>query len=267
MFDDRKKQGITCGAVVLASLVLTAGAIADDGNRFGETVDVRVINIEVVVTDAGGQRVPGLGPDDLRLLVDGKPASIEYFTEIRNAAAVFADGQIEGAGPPPPAALPADAEEAMPTNILVFVDEVFPEPLDRNRALRGLEGALDGLGPADQVAVVAYAGDRLELLSDWTGSETALRSVLSNAAKRSTGGYMRRFEMRLGALGEKGSMSEIPMVPVVFRSAGPPGPNSVSRFKGTIELRKGAHDIVVTAYDPLGDRLLARRIHVAPTDR
>ena len=78
-------------------------------------------------------------------------------------------------------------------------------------------------------------------------------------------GYETRLEMRLGALSEKGSMSEIPMVPVVFRSGGPPGPDSVSRFKGTVELRKGAHDIVVTAYDPLGDRLLARRVRVEPT--
>jgi len=39
---------------------------------FGETIDVRVVNVEVVVTDGSGNRVNGLKPADFHLKVDGK---------------------------------------------------------------------------------------------------------------------------------------------------------------------------------------------------
>ena len=38
----------------------------------GETIDVRVVNVEAVVTNPSGQRVPGLSTADFRLLVDGR---------------------------------------------------------------------------------------------------------------------------------------------------------------------------------------------------
>ena len=49
---------------------------------FVEVLDVRVVNVEVVVTDRKGNRVQGLHPDDFSLLVDGEETSIDYFSEI-----------------------------------------------------------------------------------------------------------------------------------------------------------------------------------------
>src|SRR5579864_1876227 len=43
------------------------------GPLFGETIEVRVVNVEAVVTDKKGNRVPDLKPEDFRLKVDGKP--------------------------------------------------------------------------------------------------------------------------------------------------------------------------------------------------
>ena len=48
----------------------------------GATIDVRVVNVEAVVTAASGQRVPGLSAADFRLLVDGREVPVEYFAEI-----------------------------------------------------------------------------------------------------------------------------------------------------------------------------------------
>lgn len=50
---------------------------------FGEVLDVRVINLEVVVTDKAGTPINGLDTSDFRLLVDGEEMSIDYFTEVR----------------------------------------------------------------------------------------------------------------------------------------------------------------------------------------
>ena len=67
-------------AVALAgSLVLAAGLAAapspapesPQSSPFGEEIDVRVVNVEVVVTDGKGERVTGLSPRDFTLTVDG----------------------------------------------------------------------------------------------------------------------------------------------------------------------------------------------------
>ncbi|MFY9825785.1 MAG: hypothetical protein WAM82_30705, partial [Thermoanaerobaculia bacterium] len=41
-------------------------------SSFGESIDVRVVNVEAVVTNRKGGRVPGLTAADFRLLVDGR---------------------------------------------------------------------------------------------------------------------------------------------------------------------------------------------------
>ncbi|MYJ24076.1 MAG: hypothetical protein F4080_00670 [Holophagales bacterium] len=61
--------------IVLAGLVLM-GAVGlaqqeDLPAVFSEVIDVRVVNIEVVVTDRDGNRVHGLTASDFELLVDG----------------------------------------------------------------------------------------------------------------------------------------------------------------------------------------------------
>src|SRR5690349_13266124 len=55
---------------------------------FGEQIDVRVVNVEVVVTDKQGNRVAGFTPEDFRLKVDGKVVPVEYFNEVRGGSAI-----------------------------------------------------------------------------------------------------------------------------------------------------------------------------------
>ena len=75
---------------------------------FGESIDVRVVNVEAVVTDRDGNRVTGLKPGDFRLRVDGKEVPVEYFSEVH-------DGQRPRRRPSPqPAARPRPAGRAPP---------------------------------------------------------------------------------------------------------------------------------------------------------
>src|SRR5688572_28844226 len=53
-----------------------------------EQIDVRVVNVDVVVTDRQGHRLPGLTRDDFQLFEDGKPVEIAYFSR-------YADGRME----------------------------------------------------------------------------------------------------------------------------------------------------------------------------
>src|SRR5947199_10133413 len=56
----------------------------------GETIDVRVVNVEAVVTGGSGERVRGLTAGDFRLLVDGREVPVEYFAEVGEGASVTA---------------------------------------------------------------------------------------------------------------------------------------------------------------------------------
>ena len=123
----------------LAVLVLlTAPALAqtvpDQTPGFGDVVDVRVINLEVVVTE-DGRRVEGLGPGDFQLLVDGEEAPIEFFSEVRNGWAVAGD-QAPAESSAGTYAVPAlEPGESVGTRYLVFIDDYFSVPSYRNRVL------------------------------------------------------------------------------------------------------------------------------------
>jgi len=150
---------------------------------FGETIDVTVVDVQAVVTDPRGRRVTGLGPDDFRVLVDGEPVPIAFFDEVREGRVVAAEGTADRAGAPArPAALAAG--EAAPASYLVFVDDYFGVPRDRNLVLDRLADQLSALGPGDRVAAVAFDGDRLDLLFGWTGDREEIARGLAAAKKR-----------------------------------------------------------------------------------
>jgi len=145
---------------------------------FSETIDVRVVNVEVVVTDRQGNRVQGLKPPDFELLVDGKPTPIDYFTEIE-------DGLALGARNGDMAAVPSvDPNAPVGTNFLIFIDDLFSIERDRNRVLDRLANDIGELGPADRIAAVAYDGQTVETLTAWTKSAGQFKDAMDRARSR-----------------------------------------------------------------------------------
>ncbi|MGE5233015.1 MAG: VWA domain-containing protein [Acidobacteriota bacterium] len=183
-------------AAIAAVTALPAGAQAPAGT-FGETLEVRVVNIEVVVVDRAGNRVTGLGPQDFKLLVDGKPVPIEYFTEVRGGGAVAASA-APGTGLAPTQGVPALAPGgAVGTSYLVFIDDLFSITRDRDRVLESLRRDVAQLGPEDRMAIVAYNGRRLEMLSSWSQSVAVLDRALRKASERPAFGLQRLAELRI----------------------------------------------------------------------
>ena len=159
---------------------------------FGEIVDVRVVNIEVVVTDKQGTPVTGLTADDFQLIVDGEEVEIGYFSEVVDGVAARGrEGQTARSSVP--SIVPGDA---VGTSYLVFIDEFFSRPHDRDRVLDSLAQHLSAMRPSDRMAIVAYDGDDLEMLSSWSQSKADLGRVLEAAKERKTYGMQRLFEQR-----------------------------------------------------------------------
>lgn len=188
-------------SVVSLLLVLGLGAgpasAQDLQNVFGDTVDVRVVNVEVVVTDRDGNPVLDLEPEDFRLIVDGKEVPIDYFTEIRGGVAISPEPEGDRAEPETPESLPGVAPgEPVPTSYLLFIDDFFSIQRDRNQVLEALSEQLPLLGPEDRMAVVAFDGEEIEMLSSWSGSANRVREVVQDAKFRPAYGLQREAELR-----------------------------------------------------------------------
>jgi VWFA-related protein len=149
---------------------------APASDTFGSSIDVRVVNVEAVVTDAHGDRVSGLTAKDFHLRLDGRETPIESFAEI-------------GEGKPAAtAAIAGDSAAPRGRSLVVFIDESLSVKASLGIVLKQIAGQLSQLDPADQVAVVAFNGEHLALLSGWTRDRAALAGVFARAANRPTFG-------------------------------------------------------------------------------
>ena len=125
--------------IVAALLVLSLAAPfapAQQETGYREKIKVRVLNIEAVVTDRDGVRMPGLDVSRFRLLVDGEEVPIEYFSEVREGSAVESDQAVPG----------IIASEPVGVSFLVFIDNMFAIKADRDQVLRALVGRVPNGG-------------------------------------------------------------------------------------------------------------------------
>jgi len=185
-----KRFSLLLGLLLLAlSAFRPATAQEELPGVFGEVFDVRVVNVEVVVTDRDGVRVSGLGPQDFRLVVDGEEVPVEYFSEVLGGVVAEPSGRSPG--------LPQlTSGEPVGTSYLLFIDDYFSIARDRNRVLEALVEDLPVVASGDRMAIVAYDGKRLEMLSSWTDSGPQLERALKTATRREATGLHRLSELR-----------------------------------------------------------------------
>jgi VWFA-related protein len=195
----RSRSGWLTVPVLLLASLLPAGAQQQPQGQtsqsvFGEQIEVRVVNVEAVVTDRQGNRVTGLKPGDFRLEVDGKAVPVEYFNEVRGGQAI-APGEEDSTSPVK--GLPSLAPGSpVGTSYLVFIDNFFSLGPRRDDVLRSLKGQLSRLGPEDRMAIVQYNGGQVEMLTSWSNSERQLGSAIEKAIGERSYGIARLAELR-----------------------------------------------------------------------
>jgi VWFA-related protein len=190
-----------------------AGRPQPAGPIFGETIEVRVVNVEAVVTDKRGNRVPDLKPQDFRLKVDGKPIKIDYFNEVRGGQTIAPEPGAAATIPGLPDLAPGSP---VGTSYLVFIDDFFSLAPRRDEVLRSLRDDLSRLGPEDRMALVAFDGKRLNLLSSWSSSSRELARAIEREIGTPARGLERQAELRNFRATEPPRSSADPVRP--FRS-------------------------------------------------
>ena len=179
------RLGWTAAVTLLLATVPAWGQEEVLPDLFSDVIDVRVVNVEVVVTDRKGNRIRGLEAKDFELLVDGEAVPVSYFTEVDEG---YSRGSFEdGVGGVPSLVM----DEPVGTSYLIFIDDLHAVRQHRNRVLRRLEQDLVLLHPADRLAVVSFDGRDVSRLTDWTDSRHEIKQALVQARQRRARGHAR----------------------------------------------------------------------------
>jgi VWFA-related protein len=152
-------------------------ALPEQMPQFTDRVEVSRVLMDVRIVDDKGAPLMGLSPDDVRVSVDGKPATVESLKWI-SGSTPYAEGltpaQAAGTGGP---VAPAG-------RLLVFF---FQKDLSQASRVSGLlrmkEHAaklLDSLQPDDRVAVVSF-DTHLKLWTDFTTDRNRVRGVVERS--------------------------------------------------------------------------------------
>ncbi|MEM1247708.1 MAG: VWA domain-containing protein [Acidobacteriota bacterium] len=125
------------GLVALVAACFSSLALAQEDIAYGERVDVRVVNLDVLVLDKKGRPVYGLTREDFNVTEDGRTVDVQFFT------APSAPGeQAERTENDSPDVVTSEAAE-----LVVLLDDLnLPGPA-RKRFLQDLRGLLQGLEP------------------------------------------------------------------------------------------------------------------------
>ena len=119
---------------------------------FLETVDVDVVELEVVVTDRQGNPVLGLTRDDFRVYEDSEPVELTNFYAVEGARRVLPPEEVAAVGDDPAA---RELPPSQLLNLAVAVDNANILPANRKRVLDQLKLHLGRVvRPGDRVMVV-----------------------------------------------------------------------------------------------------------------
>lgn len=165
---------------LLAVFATAASALAQESPRFGEVIEVRRAEVEVVVTDPKGNPVAGLQPSDFFLFEGGEEVEITNFSEVRDDRIITPTGtRTRG----------AQSSAAPERRIVIFVDNSSIGPIERNRILESARGMIDSFGRNDLVMIVSWnRGMKLEI--PFTSSREELHTTLERMRKQSGGASM-----------------------------------------------------------------------------
>lgn len=188
------KAGVFAAALTLAAFAAGAGTASAQDTRdqerpeFGDRVEVQEVLLDVLVTDARGNAVVGLTPEDFVVTEDGEAVELTAATFYSSSELVGDAGEIEARGA---------AVDTVPRDryfVLLFEDQRRNQGSgidlvgNQLRAAREARRWLrEALAPADWVAVFSY-DVKLKLHADFTRDRAALAAAIDAAAAGKDGG-------------------------------------------------------------------------------
>lgn len=177
---------LRAAAVALLSLLVVRTAVAQESQPYAESIEVRVVNVEVVVTDGENRHVRNLTADDFELFENGRPQAITNFYEERDDATPRTTPQQAAA---PSAVEPPRDAQARARYIVFFLDDYSTHPSKRAPLFDSLERFVDkSMRPGDQAMVVTW-NRNLKIIVPFTSQPADVKEGIRKALKQAAGGY------------------------------------------------------------------------------
>jgi VWFA-related protein len=178
--------------------------------KLTENIDVRVIGVDVVVTDRKGNPVTGLTKDDFQIFENGIEKPISNFYEIEGkvatqAVAVPTPGVP--ASPPPPK---EEINEQLRRRLILYIDNLSLAPFNRNRVFKQMkEFVKEVMRPGDEAMVATY-NRSLKVRTPFTRDPIQIQQTLDAIAGESAQGMANRSEFKdvMGRINDAKSYDE-----------------------------------------------------------
>jgi VWFA-related protein len=168
-------QGPQLGPLISAT---TADSSAAQSPDYKLSVKVRRAVVDVVVTDAKGNPVEGLKPDDFKLMEDGVVQPLHFF-DVHNGAAAGASQQaLDLHLPPNTFSNLALAPSDKPVTVLLY-DMLDTPHASFPNAHQALVKFIKDQGNSTRIAIFVLT-DRLHMLQGFTDDETRLMQAVNS---------------------------------------------------------------------------------------
>lgn len=151
-------------AAVLLVLCLAAPLSAQ---KLSESIEVHVVNVDVVVIDRTGKRVTGLTQDDFEIFEDQRPQTITNLYEVRAGAATLAATAQEV----PP-------KETQQRRFVFFIDNDSLHPMVRDQVVESIKKFIgQQFRHGDKASVVSW-NNGIHILQELTSDKAALNNAV-----------------------------------------------------------------------------------------
>lgn len=154
---------LTVAALLTSSLPAQQ---TQDPTKLIERVDVRVINLDVIVTDRKGNPIHGLSSNDFTVFENGVPQKITNFSEITSRRPAATTAATTPTPAPAPAVTPESASTAnddasrvaaQPRRIIFYIDNLTLAPFNRNRVFEQMKKfAAETMQPGDTAMIATW---------------------------------------------------------------------------------------------------------------
>lgn len=159
-----------------------------------ESIDIRVIDVDVIVTDRKGNPVTGLTKDDFEVYENGTKKVVTNFYEVEGTKAKNVAVEVPGQ----PAAEPSNDQlnENLKRRIIFYVDNLSLAPFNRNRVFQQMKEFVQKvMRPGDEAMMATY-NRSMKIRVPFTRDINQIISMIDTISKESGLGVAAKSEWK-----------------------------------------------------------------------
>lgn len=158
-----------------------------------ENIDVRVINVDVVVTDKRGNPITGLKAEDFEIFENGVPKPVSNFYEVESGRPKLEAFEKDAAAPAPEK---EEIPDKLKRRIIFYVDNLTLSPFNRNRVFEQTKAFVKQvMRPGDEAMIATY-NRSMKVRVPFTRDISQIESILQTMATESGLGIANKSERK-----------------------------------------------------------------------